>query len=101
MRKHAELKTSKIVIGEIYFLSEFYDKDGAMVEVLSKPKSDSDWNTSVEYKVLEKIGTSYDYYYVGKIGICGGQNLYKNRSDASAEAKWGKVTEKQFVKMFS
>ena len=88
IKKYAEQKTSEIVVGEIYFLSEFYDKDGAMVEVLSKPKGDNDWNTSVEYLVLEKIGTSYDYYKVGKVGICGGQNLYKNRSDASAEAKW-------------
>lgn len=88
IRKSCIEKTNKIVVGDTYFLSSFYDKDGAFVEVLSKSteKNDAGWNSSVEIKILESVGDNVlapSFYAIGKIHTVNAANLYKTRELAS------------------
>jgi hypothetical protein len=78
-------KTLSLVIGKKYFLSTFEDVEGAYVKVLSfstKPNP-AGWSSSVEYEVIEPVGTSkthsfhFKYYAAGQKGTCNVSNLYE------------------------
>jgi len=85
-------KTNALVIGNKYFLSSFYDKDGAWVEVVSKSTKPNGvgWHSSVTVKVLEPVGDSnqYGFYNPETIHTVNASNLYINREDASHKAKF-------------
>lgn len=89
-------RTDEIEIGKVYFLSSFYDKDGAFVKVLSKSHklNNAGWPSSVEYEVVSRYGDSYPhhekFYAVGARGSCNASNLYEKREMASHEYRFGK-----------
>jgi hypothetical protein len=87
MAERSKARTAQIVVGNTYFLSSFYDKDGCLVEVLSKStkKNSAGWPSTVEVKVLEPLGddAGKDYYAIGTVHTCNATNLYDKRSDAS------------------
>ena len=93
MRRKIEIATEAIEIGGSYFLSAFYDKDGATVLVRSKStkRNKAGWNSSVEVQILEPLGGEHNsvYYKAGNIHTVNACNLYKNRADASHTAKFG------------
>ena len=86
--------TNAIVVGNTYFLSAFYESDGATVKVLSKSTKTNKcgWPSSVTVEVIERIGDSYKhhetFYAPGTIHSVNATNLYSRRSDASAAAKY-------------
>lgn len=96
MRQAVDSRTDEIEVGKVYFLSNFYDKEGAMVRVLakSKVKNRAGWNSSVNIEVVETVGY-YDndpnlrYYAKGSTHTVNATNLYEKRELASASAKWG------------
>lgn len=89
-------RTNEIEIGKTYFLSSFYDKDGAMVEIISKSTklNKGGWPSSVIYKVIQKVGEhsiidpKYDVYSIGRIGSCNATNLYEKREMADPKNKY-------------
>src|SRR5271157_675750 len=87
MAARSKARTAAIKVGSTYFLSSFYDKDGCLVEVISKSTklNSAGWPSSVEVKVLCLLGSDAgnDYYAVGTIHTCNATNLYDKRSDAS------------------
>jgi hypothetical protein len=87
MAARSEARTAAIVVGSTYFLSSFYDKDGCLVEVLSKStkKNSAGWPSTVEVKVICPLGddAGKPYYAVGTIHTCNATNLYDKRDDAS------------------
>lgn len=86
-------RTNEIEVGKVYFLSSFYDKDGAFVKVLAKStkKNLAGWPSSVRYEVIETVGEDRSAFYAkGKIGTCNATNLYEQREKASAETKYGR-----------
>ncbi len=91
---HARIKarTKAIKVGGTYFLSSFYDKDGAIVKIISTSTkvNKCGWPSTVEYKVIEAVGdqSTRRYYTDGKEGTCNASNLYENRVDASAARKF-------------
>jgi len=91
-------RTAQIVVGDTYFISSFYDTDGAMVKVLetSTEQNSCGWNSTVSYEVIEpigdEIGKTYGsrpglYAVPGMTGTCNATNLYENRADASPSRK--------------
>ena len=93
--------TNALKIGGTYFLSSFYDKEGAMVKVLeaTTKTNRAGWPSSVKVEVLEVItdrpNASYQFYKIGDIHTVNATNLYTKREDASHTAKWkGKDIEK-------
>ena len=76
-------KHSKIHVGQLYFLSNFYDVEGATVRVVSKStkKNRSGWNSTVNVEILE---SDYHYYKVGEMHTVNATNLYEKREFASA-----------------
>jgi hypothetical protein len=95
MKANSIAATNAIEIGGIYFLSSFYDKDGATVKVLSKSTkmNSAGWPSSVEIEVIEPLGGEIgkSYYAAGVARTVNASNLYKNRADASHTAKYGGV----------
>lgn len=87
MAARSKARTAQIVVGNTYFLSSFYDKDGCMVRVHSKSteKNSAGWPSTVKVVVLEPLGddAGKDYYAVGTVHTCNATNLYEKRSDAS------------------
>ena len=94
IKKRIKDRTDEIVVGKVYFLSAFYDSDGAMVKVISKSHklNSVGWPSTVEYEVVERIGDSYahheTFYAVGKRGTCNASNLYETREMASPSVRF-------------
>jgi hypothetical protein len=90
LRKKVYQRHTEIQVGGTYFLSNFYDKEGATVKVLSKSRKPNGcgWNSSVNVEVLD---SDYHYYKVGATHTVNGTNLYENRHHASAEYKFRNV----------
>lgn len=82
--KHAWVK-----VGETYFLSNFHDKEGATVRVVSK--SDRRRNRAGFFSIVnvEILESDYHYYKVGEIHTVNAANLYKERKHASPAFKFG------------
>ena len=78
--------TGAIVVGDTYFLSSFYDKDGCFVKVLAKStkKNGAGWNSSVGVEVIEPVGgdASKPRYTPGTLHNVNALNLYRQREDA-------------------
>lgn len=89
MRKRVSDKTDSVTVGQTYFLSSFYDVEGAIVKVISKSKQENScgWKSSVVVEVLESIES--DYYKIGAIHTCNATNLYDNKKSASASVRFG------------
>lgn len=80
---------NRIVVGNTYFLSNFYDKEGATVRVVSKSnrsKNKAGFYSIVNVEILE---SDYHYYKVGETHTVNAANLYERREDASASHRWG------------
>lgn len=73
-------RNAAIVVGAVYFLSDFYDKSGAMVRVTAKSDdiNAAGWPSKISYDVIETIGESRHYG-----GTCNSANLYATRADAA------------------
>ena len=86
-------RTAEIVKGKIYWLSSFYDKDGAYVKVLdaSTKTNSAGWPSTVLYEVVEPIGdcASKEWHKQGVQRTCNATNLYENRNDSSPSEKYG------------
>jgi len=87
MAARSKARTAQIMVGNTYFLSSFYDKDGCMVRVHAKStkKNSAGWPSTVTVVVLEPLGddAGKSYYAVGTVHTVNATNLYENRSDAS------------------
>lgn len=89
MHKAVAVKHAAINVGQVYFLSNFYDKEGAMVRVVSKSnkvKNKAGFYSIVNVEILE---SDYHYYKVGEMHTVNASNLYERRELASASRKWG------------
>ncbi len=81
-------RTAEIVLGGTYFLSNFYDKEGAMVKVIEKSTkiNSAGWPSTVKVEVLEPVGDmsefSRKYYATGTTHTCNATNLYDKREQA-------------------
>ncbi len=91
MAERSKHRTAQIVVGDTYFLSSFYDKDGCMVRVHAKSteKNSAGWPSSVKVVVLEPLGDDANkpHYAAGTVHTCNATNLYEKRSDASHTRK--------------
>lgn len=91
--KQCKEKTSKIVVGNVYFLSSFHDEEGCYVRVLSKSNKENlcGWPSSVEVQVIEGVNLRKDteqFYAVGTKHTVNASNLYTRKEDASHRAKF-------------
>jgi hypothetical protein len=79
---------SEIQVGATYFLSNFYDKDGATVRVVSKSnkKNKCGWNSIINVEILD---SDYHYYKIGETHTVNATNLYEQRHLASPEYRYG------------
>lgn len=86
IRTLAKSRTDEIVVGNIYFLSNFYDKSGCFVRVTNKSHKTNraGWPSTVSYIVLEAVGddAAKSYYAPGTTGTCNASNLYERRACA-------------------
>ena len=91
LRQKIRNRTAEIVKGEIYWLSSFYEKDGAYVRVLdaSTKTNRAGWPSTVLYEVVEPIGdcATKELYMPNTQGTCNATNLYENRKDSSHASK--------------
>lgn len=89
MNERAKAATAPLTIGGTYFLSSFYDKDGAWVKIVaaSTKKNGVGWNSSVEVEVIEPVGDdrSKEWHAPGTKHTVNATNLYVKREDASHE----------------
>jgi len=87
--------TNKLVIGKTYFLSSFYERDGAFVRVLSKStaKNSAGWPSSIEVEVIEPIGgnTTLLHFAPGTKHIVNALNLYRERQDARPRPRFSRT----------
>ena len=96
--------TKALKIGGKYFLSSFYDKEGAWVKVIEATTkiNGAGWPSSVKVEVLEVVterpNASYQFYKVGAIHTVNATNLYAKRENASHTAKWKGVNVEKFVR---
>jgi hypothetical protein len=94
-------RTAQIIVGNTYFLSSFYDKEGAMVKVLKKSTAinGAGWASTVTVEVLAYVGDgpSSSYYTPGKITTVNASNLYERRELANPQYKSMK-TASDFVR---
>ena len=84
-------RTHEMAVGETYFLSSLYDKDGAWVRVLkaTTETNGAGWPSTVTYKVLESVGDARYYTErIGKTGTCNATNLYEQRHHAAHAHKY-------------
>ena len=90
IQKKCESATDKLRVGQVYFLSSFYDKEGAFVKVIEKSKTQNfgGWNSSVTVEVLDNLGFNERVYPVGSIHSVNATNLYEKREMASHSAKY-------------
>lgn len=79
---------NRIVVGSTYFLSNFYDQEGATVRVVSK--SNRRKNKAGFYSIVnvEILDSNYHYYKIGETHTVNAANLYERREDASASNRW-------------
>ena len=93
LRKKVSDCTDKIKVGETYFLSSFYDKEGAMVKVLkkSKKKNRLGFNSTITVEVIEPLDPTYQYYKVGAVHTCNATNLYEKRELAGVAAQFNRL----------
>lgn len=86
-------RTAEIVVGNTYFLSNFYDKDGCLVKVLEKStkKNSASWPSTVKVEVILPLGGDADkpYYAIGTIHTCNATNLYEKRDNADPAKRRG------------
>jgi len=91
MAARSKARTAQIVVGNTYFLSSFYDKDGCLVKVLEKSTktNSAGWPSTVKVEVLCPLGSDAgkDYYAIGTVHSVNATNLYEKRSDASHTRK--------------
>ena len=80
-------RTAEMVVGDTYWLSSFYDKDGAFVQVTSATTktNSAGWPSSVAFRVVE---SHYSGYPVGHTGTCNASNLYERREMSSHHEKY-------------
>jgi len=85
INQEAIARTNAIEVGGTYFLSDFFDKAGATVKVLSKStkRNTAGWNSSVEVEVTENLGADKKHYAKGTKHSVNAGNLYQNREDAA------------------
>lgn len=86
--RHAEIN-----VGQVYFLSSFHDKEGAMVRVLDKSTKENlcGWRSSVTCEILEVFMSGLTSYAPGKIITVNASNLYTERAFASYENKMKRI----------
>ena len=98
LRQKIRNRTAEIVKGKIYWLSSFYEKDGAYVRVLdASTKTNSvGWPSTVLYEVVEPIGdcATEEWYKPNVQGTCNATNLYENRNDSSHASKARRITQR-------
>lgn len=89
--RRCKLATEALVVGQTYFLSDFYDR-GPMVEVLAKSteKNKAGWPSTVTVKVTDLHNYDGTFYFLGKISTVNATNLYTEPRFASAAFKYGK-----------
>lgn len=93
LAQKSKARTAQIVVGKTYFLSQFFEKHGAMVKVLevSTKINRAGWPSSIKYQVTKKIGDKRsNFYSEGRIGTCNACNLYEKREQASHKAIFAK-----------
>lgn len=78
-------RTNEMVIGNVYFLSMFYDKSGMMVKIISKSTkiNSCGWPSSVVVEVVETINENAKWNAVGTLHTVNASNLYEKREMAS------------------
>lgn len=88
LHKVVATKHKNTKVGEIYFLSNFHDKEGATIKVLRKSteKNRAGFNSSV---IVEVLDSDCAYYKVGAVHTVNAANLYKERKFASPAFKFG------------
>jgi hypothetical protein len=91
VQAQVKARTAEIVVGNTYFLSSFYDQEGATVKVLDKStkKNKCGWASTVTVEVLQYVGDgpSSSYYSVGKVTTVNASNLYERREHANHQYK--------------
>jgi len=89
MRQAVARRHAQIQVGKTYFLSNFHDKEGATVRVVSKSnkKNRCGWNSIINVEILQ---SDYHYYKVGEVHTVNATNLYDERRHASLEYKFGR-----------
>jgi hypothetical protein len=82
-------KTDSIIIGQTYFLSDFYDS-GAFVVVRNKSKkiNSAGWPSTVTVEILSLHNYKGTYHFIGKTTIVNASNLYTEPRLASAAFKF-------------
>jgi len=82
LHRVVDIKHQQCRVGQVYFLSHFLDKEGAMVRVLSKSTktNKAGFRSSVNIEVLE---SDCDYYRPGAKHTVNAANLYKERHHAN------------------
>jgi len=111
-REKSRTTAKELEIGGTYFLSSFYEKDGAWVKVLSVDAK-AKW-PSATIEVLEPLGRDLEhvqwaidrnlgptFFSPGKVHSVNPTNLYKNRDDASHAAKFGPDSKAASIKIMS
>ena len=89
MVEEIKANTNAIEVGGTYFLSNFHDKSGCNVKVLSKSTkiNAAGWPSSVQVRVVVTIGmdSAWDlkYYAIDSIHNANASNLYTDRSLAA------------------
>lgn len=89
LHRAVAIKHAAVKVGEIYFLSNFHDKEGAMVRVVSKSnkrRNNAGFYSIVNVEILE---SDYHYYKVGEMHTVNAANLYTERKFASPKFKFG------------
>lgn len=88
LRQKVANRHQEIKIGATYFLSNFYDKEGATVRVVSKNDRPNrcGWHSQVNVEILE---SDYHYYVIGTTHTVNASNLYDLRYQASAQYRYG------------
>jgi hypothetical protein len=83
-------KHDKINVGQVYFLSSFYDKEGVTVRVLDKSTKENlcGWKSSVTCEVLEVHMDRPNHYTIGKQITVNASNLYEQRELASVKNRF-------------
>ena len=81
-------KHRTIKVGAVYFLSNFHDKEGATVRVVSKcaKRNSAGWRSTVNVEILE---SDYHFYKIGETHTVNATNLYEKREYASVAYKFG------------
>lgn len=97
--KRIVTRTNALKVGGIYFLSSFYDRDGAMVKVVSKSTeiNSAGWPSKVIVESIEPITETENefqkrFYAPGTLHSVNATNLYEERGMANHKVKYSKVT---------